>query len=323
MQSNGKIARLLFAWVVATLAACGGQKTDENGKTGGLGAHNGVTQPQPSEGSKVDDALGSTDQADDAGKNQGEKGDKTEPQCAHASKAKNQAEDPCHGEADEGNQGDQPRHLQCEEEASVALKEVSQMVVLSTKRMKAVAVLHSDRTGWFDLYNTVLAESGKKQHNESAYFRVTNSDTAEQGNLEGHPRYGNCGQDWIIQDRDNESTPTDPIYVGTFWLVEGENKLKMHHYCTLYRNEECLDFHIESETSGCHSKNANSVHFEADAICVQLSSGRPDVAGEPDLGEDDGDGNPDPGDSQDGGDSDPDPGEGSSPRDPNEDDFLL
>jgi hypothetical protein len=130
--------------------------------------------------------------------------------------------------------------------------------------------LHVTGSGWFHIYSAYSAESGASQQNESAFYRIEN-----EVSVEGAPQFGNCGTDWIVQDGDNDAPWTEGayIYIGTFELVEGVNTLNLFHYCLLFWEGECSEFHFEEELSStCDSSNPNSAHFSGD-LCLLGAEG--------------------------------------------------
>ncbi len=136
----------------------------------------------------------------------------------------------------------------------------------SSSRLETTTIV-APVAGWFDLYNTHIVESGDRQWNESAYFRVTNAT-----NPDGYPLLANCVDDWVVVDLDNAGPPPGTrVYIGTFWLDVGDNTLEMRHYCDRYLAGECTSLHIPDDpNSTCDSGNINSVHFYGDGICLEL-----------------------------------------------------
>ena len=136
----------------------------------------------------------------------------------------------------------------------------------SAKRTKTGTLDVSD-TGRFDVYSRYSAESGSVQANESAFYRIAN-----ETSVDGLPVLGNCGDEWVVEDLDNESAwPEDAyIYIGTFDLEEGYNQLTFSHYCMLYEVGECPEFHVDWIDSTCDSDNPNSAHFNGD-LCLLTS----------------------------------------------------
>jgi hypothetical protein len=139
-------------------------------------------------------------------------------------------------------------------------------VVITTSDPEDWAIVHVPMDGVYEIYDTQLSESGASQMNESAYITVSNS-----VNAVGLPVAANCDSRWIVGDTANNGTPVDPIYVGTFSMMAGEdNLLTLHHYCPLYQNGQCPSFHNGDPNtgSGCNTNDANSVHMDLDGICI-------------------------------------------------------
>ncbi|HJN76253.1 MAG TPA: hypothetical protein QGF58_20155 [Myxococcota bacterium] len=165
---------------------------------------------------------------------------------------------------DDPPDGDPPdRFGDCDE----GIESVSEdtIYVLSWDPTEMEGSITAPAEGWYHIYSDSIAESGGSQRNESAFFRVENA-----SNPSGVPRWANCGYEWIVQDADNDGFPGGSrIYIGTFWLDEGDNDLVMHHYCPLYRSGNCPTFHIEGEAQ-CDSSNVNSVHYYGTGICITM-----------------------------------------------------
>ena len=129
----------------------------------------------------------------------------------------------------------------------------------------AESTLTAPDAGWYHVYSDQIMESGSSQLNESAFFRVPN-----YGNPEGTPLWSNCEDDWIVEDGDNSGWPSGKrLYIGTFWLEAGDNKLEMRHYCPKYRAGACTGFHDTSGSSTCESDSPNSVHYEGYGTCLR------------------------------------------------------
>jgi len=153
----------------------------------------------------------------------------------------------------------------CEGGADVAMSPDT-LVVLGWDPITDTGTLTAPSGGFYDLYDTSIAESGASQWNESAYLRVSNTT-----NPAGLPNWGNCGSDWVVVDADNHGFPgSSLIYLGTFWLDPGVNTLTLLHYCERQRAGECGSLHITDDPgSTCDTSNANSVHVEAQGICAK------------------------------------------------------
>ena len=140
-------------------------------------------------------------------------------------------------------------------------------VVITTSDPEDWAIIHVPVDGVYELYDSQLAESGASQMNETGYITITNS-----VNPVGFPVTPNCGGLYIVADADNNGTPSQPIYLGTFALMAGEdNHLVLHHYCDLFQNGQCTQFHNgdPNSGSGCNTGNANSIHMEIDGLCIE------------------------------------------------------
>lgn len=130
----------------------------------------------------------------------------------------------------------------------------------SIKKQDYTKVLSYDITGftgtsgYYDLFKSEVAESGPSQRNESAYFRVVNT-----VNPKGTPEasVANCGDEYIVEDYDNQGLVPDRVYLGTFWIESGQvNVLEMRHYCAI--QAQCPQF-LDEQWS-CN-RSANSIHF--------------------------------------------------------------
>jgi hypothetical protein len=141
-----------------------------------------------------------------------------------------------------------------------------EIYVLANGHTEDTGTLVASPAGVYAVYDTFVYESGASQINESGYLRIRN-----EVNTDGLPLWGNCGDEYIVQDGDNDgSAPAPLIYLGSFELVEGYNELTLHHFCPLFRQGLCEGFHI-GETQGdssCLGNNVNSLHLVAGGICL-------------------------------------------------------
>ena len=175
-------------------------------------------------------------------------------------------------EPDPGPDPDPPGDLLhgCDSPSATATWGDGEVWVSTTGSMTRRGNLDVSETGLFHIYSAYSAESGATQMNESAYYRIEN-DTAP----DGLPLYGNCGDEWVVRDMDNDEpwAPGDYLYIGTFFLEEGDNDLELNHYCELFSAGECAEFHVdEDETSTCPSSNPNSAHFSGDVCLLAVDS---------------------------------------------------
>jgi hypothetical protein len=128
------------------------------------------------------------------------------------------------------------------------------------------ATLTAPVAGRFAVYDSGVYESGPSQTNESSYLRIQNAD-----NPEGLPEDPTCEGEHVVVDGDNDGPPPAPlVYLGTFWLVQGDNDLALHHYCPLFRSGRCEELHVGDPEAdgGCDDDNWNSVHLVAEGICL-------------------------------------------------------
>jgi hypothetical protein len=162
--------------------------------------------------------------------------------------------------------GDPTGDASCDE-GTLAAWAPGEVAQLSWDPAPAEAVLDSPLTGWFHVYDLAIAESGPSQRNESAFLRIPNDLRPD-----GEPALANCGLDWLTADLDNDGPlPADTTqYLGTFLLVEGPNRVEIHHFCGLYRQGYCEAFHdMVDAGSLCDTSNPNSVHVTGLAVCLE------------------------------------------------------
>jgi hypothetical protein len=142
----------------------------------------------------------------------------------------------------------------------------SEIAVLDSDPTEASATLVVPFSGVYALYDTAVAESGASQINETGYIRIRNA-----ANPSGVPSTSNCEDEYIVQDNDNSGlAPAPLIYLGTFPLLEGENALTLYHFCPLFEQGMCSEFHIgdPGDSSGCSGNGPNSIHLAGEAICL-------------------------------------------------------
>jgi hypothetical protein len=120
--------------------------------------------------------------------------------------------------------------------------------------------------GLYSVYDVAVAESGPGQTNESAFFRVPNP--LDPVGMPSPLGLTNCNGDYIVLDPDNTTPPpaNGSQYLGTFWFEDGHNTIEMHHYCELYLQGQCTQFHDPNGTP-CET-GINSVHFTGTAVCL-------------------------------------------------------
>ncbi len=160
----------------------------------------------------------------------------------------------------------------CDNPAATAQWEDGEIWVSTTSQMTRSGTLTVSDEGLFHVYSAYSAESGSTQWNESAFYRFENDIAPD-----GKPKVANCGDEWVVRDNDNDEawTEGDYIYLGTFQLAQGDNTLRLEHYCQLYNDGECEEFHFTDEPySTCDSSNPNSAHFSGE-LCLLAAGGTP------------------------------------------------
>ena len=170
-----------------------------------------------------------------------------------------------------------------------------------------------DRTGYYSIFDTELSESCDDQKDETGYLTIENS-----CNGEGWAVERNAGERFLVFDSDNSPdcesdgdcgagevcregnshgrccVPADPVFMGTFLLVEGEpNRICIRHWCPEWSAEieEGQDYGFVIDGCG----GANSIHFRIGATAIACEDER--TLQPCSWGCDDGACNPDPCDS--------------------------
>lgn len=152
---------------------------------------------------------------------------------------------------------------------------------------RSCGTVRVDRTAYYSIFDTELSESCDDQRDETGYLTVTN-----RCNVDGWATERNAGDRFLVADSDNSPdcsvdadcgpgrncrlgtshgnccVPDDPVFMGTFLLVEGEdNIICINHWCPEWRMEMDMgrDFgFVEAECTG----SANSIHFEIGATAI-------------------------------------------------------
>ena len=143
-----------------------------------------------------------------------------------------------------------------------------------------------DTTGYYSIFDTELSESCDDQRDETGYLTVAN-----RCNAEGWAVERNAGDRFLVFDSDNSPDCTDdaecgvgrvcreggghgrccvpdqPVFMGTFLLVEGEdNVICINHWCPEWEMEidAGRDFgFVEADCDG-----VNSIHFRIGATAI-------------------------------------------------------
>ena len=157
-------------------------------------------------------------------------------------------------------------------------------------------IILAKETGYYAIYDSELSESCADQKDETGYLTVHNS-----CNEDGWATTRNVGDRLLVLDRDNQGAgctgdsacatgyvcregtnhgnccvPEEPVYVGTFLLVAGEeNVICIRHWCPEWRELSSQDpsayeqvfVHDQSDPSkNCTSPD--SIHFKIAATAV-------------------------------------------------------
>jgi len=157
---------------------------------------------------------------------------------------------------------------------------------------EACGTLTVTTTGYYSIFDAELSESCDDQQDETGYLKITNS-----CNAEGWPTVHNAGLRYLVADSDNTGecignpgmcaagtvcrenshgsccVPDQPVFMGTFLLVEGEaNRICLNHWCPEWEADPSLGF----VNNGCGDPGSiNSIHFQINTnalACEEVSS---------------------------------------------------
>jgi Putative metal-binding motif len=148
-------------------------------------------------------------------------------------------------------------------------------------------------TGYYAIYDSELSESCGDQLDETGYITLHNS-----CNADGWATTRNVGERYLVLDRDNTGAgcatdsecqasyvcregmnhgnccvPEEPVYVGTFLLVAGEeNVICIHHWCPEWKEylSAGTDYgwvHDENVASA-NCTTVDSIHFKIAATAI-------------------------------------------------------
>ncbi|MFT5356044.1 MAG: MYXO-CTERM domain-containing protein [Polyangiales bacterium] len=146
--------------------------------------------------------------------------------------------------------------------------------------------LRVDRTGYYTIFDTELSESCSDQQDETGYLTIVNS-----CNAEGWASERNADDRFLVFDSDNSPpcssdtecgdgevcregnshgrccVPVDPVFMGTFLLVEGEaNRICINHWCPEWSAEFAAGRDYGFVVDGC--EGINSIHFKIAATAI-------------------------------------------------------
>ncbi len=170
----------------------------------------------------------------------------------------------------------------------------------TTSRPKACGVITVQETGYYAIFDTELSESCADQVDETGYITVSNSCNADGWAVER-----NAEERFLVLDSDNGGAgctddsqcdaghvcregnshgrccvPEQPVFVGTFLLVAGEeNEICINHWCPEFEAEinQGNDFGFVDAEAKCKG-SPNSIHFRigTDAIaCIDETTLQP------------------------------------------------
>jgi MYXO-CTERM domain-containing protein len=157
-------------------------------------------------------------------------------------------------------------------------------------------IVQVKETGYYAIFDSELSESCGDQKDETGYLTVQNSCSSD-----GWPVERNVGERYLVQDVDNSAAcvtdgecgagkvcregnthgrccvPKEPVFVGTFLLVAGEeNVVCIHHWCPEWRQAleggKNLGFVHDPAAPGENCKTPDSIHFkiaETALVCKQ------------------------------------------------------
>jgi hypothetical protein len=157
-------------------------------------------------------------------------------------------------------------------------------------------IVQVKETGYYAVFDSELSESCADQKDETGYLTVHNS-----CNGDGWPVERNAGERYVVQDVDNTPpcttdvecgvgkvcregnshgrccVPKEPVFVGTFLLVAGEeNVICIHHWCPEWKEARRagtdLGFVHDPAVPANNCTSPDSIHFKIAAtalVCKQ------------------------------------------------------
>lgn len=170
----------------------------------------------------------------------------------------------------------------------------------NANRSKDCGIIRVKETGYYAIFDSELSESCADQQDETGYLTIQNSCNgdgwATTRNVEN--RYlvrdqdntgagcmsdGECGTDQVCREGNNHGNccvPADPVYMGTFLLVAGEeNVICINHWCPEWKDLASQDpttfedlFVHDTDNASNNCTSADSIHFKIAATanaCIQ------------------------------------------------------
>jgi MYXO-CTERM domain-containing protein len=172
-----------------------------------------------------------------------------------------------------------------------------QVFVVRTGATRDCGTVLVKETGYYAIFDAELSESCADQKDETGYLKIHNS-----CNGDGWAVERNSGERYVVEDADNDGAgctddsqcapdhncraanthgrccvPNDPVYMGTFLLVKGEeNVICIQHWCPEWEAEQAngndLGFVHDPNVPSNNCVSADSIHFKIAAsslVCKQ------------------------------------------------------
>lgn len=156
-----------------------------------------------------------------------------------------------------------------------------------TEPHQSCGTVRVDRTAYYSIFDTELSESCDDQRDETGYLTITNGCNAPGWAVER-----NADERFLVADSDNTPdctgdadcgpgrmcrfgtshgnccVPTEPVFMGTFLLVEGEdNVICINHWCPEWDVEIAAGRDFGFVEAGC-TGSPNSIHFQISASAI-------------------------------------------------------
>ena len=157
-------------------------------------------------------------------------------------------------------------------------------------------IIRVKETGYYAIFDSELSESCADQKDETGYVTIHNGCNADgwattrnvgdrflvpdQDNTgAGCSQDSECGADQVCREGNNHGrccVPADPVFVGTFLLVAGEdNVICIHHWCPEWKDLSASDpgtyedtFVHDTNDASNNCVSADSIHFKIAATAL-------------------------------------------------------
>ncbi len=169
-------------------------------------------------------------------------------------------------------------------------------VLGSDSRQQDCGIVRVKETGYYAIFDSELSESCADQLDETGYLTVHNA-----CNGDGYATTRNVGERFLVPDQDNTGAgctadsecdpdqvcregnnhgnccvPAEPVFMGTFLLVEGEdNVICINHWCQEWEDLAAQDpatyedvFVHDTDDASNNCVSADSIHFKIAATTV-------------------------------------------------------